>query len=141
MSDELTTDQYRALSDFRFSVRRFQQFSDNAAREAGLEPRQHQMLLAVKAATDQTMTIGDIASRLLIRHHSAVELVRRTEERDLVIRTRGARDRRQVFVQLTPLGEQSLSALSASHHRELQSAAPDLIRSLQRIIADDHAGD
>jgi DNA-binding MarR family transcriptional regulator len=137
MGDELSAERYRALSDFRYSVRRFQQFSDNAARSAGLEPRQHQMLLAIKASENATLTVGDIADRLLIRHHSAVELIRRTEERGLVTRTRGARDRRQVFVHLTSLGAQSLSWLAASHHRELQSAAPDLIRSLQRIIADD----
>lgn len=141
MGDELSPERYRALSDFRFSVRRFQQFSDNAARSAGLEPRQHQMLLAIKATDDETMNVGDIAERLLIRHHSAVELVRRTEKRGLVKRTRGARDRRQVFVQLTPAGAHALTGLAASHHRELQSAAPDLIRSLQRIIDDDLAGD
>lgn len=141
MSDDLTAEQIRALSDFRYSVRRFQQFSDSAARSAGLEPRQHQMMLAVKASEDEAMTIGEIADRLLIRHHSAVELVRRTEQRALVARTRGERDRRQVFVRLTPLGEEALIALSASHHRELQSAAPDLIRSLQRIIADGRVSD
>jgi len=141
MGDEFSMSRYRALSDFRFSVRRFQRFSDQAARDAGLVPQQHQMLLAVKAADDETMTIGDIADRLLIQHHSAVELVRRTESRGLVSRVRGARDRRQVFVQLTPQGEEALVELSASHHRELQSAAPELIRSLQRIVADDQAGD
>ena len=141
MGDELSGERYRALADFRHSVRKFQQFSDNAARSAGLEPRQHQMLLAIKAAEDETLTVGNIADQLLIRHHSAVELIRRTEERGLVTRTRGARDRRQVFVRLTPMGEQSLSGLAASHHRELQSAAPDLIRSLQRIIAEGPAGD
>ncbi|HWV35459.1 MAG TPA: MarR family transcriptional regulator, partial [Thermomicrobiales bacterium] len=107
MSDDLSADQIRALSDFRYSVRRFQQFSDSAARAAGLEPRQHQMLLAVKASDDEAMTIGEIAERLLIRHHSAVELVRRTEGRNLVTRTRGEQDRRQVFVRLTPLGEEA----------------------------------
>jgi DNA-binding MarR family transcriptional regulator len=137
MGDELSAERYRALFDFRYSVRRFQQFSENAARSAGLEPRQHQMLLAIRAADHETLTVGDIAERLIIRHHSAAELIRRTEERGLVTRTRGAQDRRQVFIQLTLLGAQSLSGLAASHHRELQSAAPDLIRSLQRIIADD----
>lgn len=137
MGDKLSAAQYRELSDFRYSVRRFQHFSDNAARAAGLEPRQHQMLLAIKASDHETMTVGDIADRLMIRHHSAAELIRRTENRGLVTRTRGAKDRRQVFIQLTALGAQSLSTLAASHHRELQSAAPDLIRNLQRIIADD----
>ena len=141
MGDELSADRYRALSEFRYSVRRFQRFSENAARSAGLEPRQHQMLLAVKAAEDETLTVGDIADRLMIQHHSAVELIRRTEERGLVTRTRGARDRRQVFIQLTAQGEEALAGLASSHHRELQSAAPDLIRSLQRIMADDAGGD
>lgn len=139
MSDDLSPEHYRALSDFRFSVRRFQQFSDNAARSAGMEPRQHQMLLAIKAAGDKAMNVGDIAERLIIRHHSAVELVRRTEERGLVTRNRCARDRRQVFIQLTSEGEQALAELAASHHRELQSAAPELIRSLQKVLDADAA--
>lgn len=141
MSDVLSLEHYRALSDFRYVVRRFQQFSDEAARAAGLVPKQYQMLLAVKAAEGETLSVGDIAERLLIQHHSAVELVSRTESRGLVSRQRGERDRRQVFVYLTPPGDEALSDLSATHHRELQSAAPDLIRNLQKIIAGDIAGE
>jgi DNA-binding MarR family transcriptional regulator len=134
MREQLSRDQYRALSDFRFLVRRFQHFSDQAARGAGLQPQQHQMLLAIKATDDETCTIGYVAERLLIQHHTAVELVARTEARGLVSRHRGENDRRQVFLRLTPAGERALVDLSSTHHRELQNAAPELIRSLRRLL-------
>lgn len=141
MGDELSMERYQALAEFRFQIRRFIRFSEDAVREAGLVPTQHQMLLAIKAAPDNVLTIGEIADRLLVQHHSAVELVARTEERGLVERQRGERDRRQVFVYLTDEGQAALASLSSSHHRELQSSAPDLIHTLQRIISDDRAGD
>lgn len=141
MREELSRDHYRALSDFRYLIRRFQRFSDDAARSIGLVPQQHQMLLAIKAADGETCAIGYIAERLFIQHHSAVELVARTESRGLVTRHRGEEDRRQVFVRLTPLGDQALAELAATHHRELQNAAPDLIRSLRQILANDLASD
>ena len=134
MREQLSHAQYRALSDFRFIVRRFQHFSDQAAREAGLQPQQHQMLLAIKAADDETCTIGDVADRLLVQHHTAVELVARTEARGFVLRQRGEADRRQVFVRLTEAGEAALADLTSTHHRELQNAAPELIQSLHRIL-------
>ncbi len=141
MGEDLSLERYQALAEFRFQIRRYVRFSEDAVREAGLVPTQHQMLLAIKAAPDQVLTIGEIADRLIVQHHSAVELVARTEERGLVERQRGQRDRRQVFVHLTDEGEAALARLAASHHRELKSLAPDLIRSLQRIIADDLTGE
>lgn len=141
MEDELSLERYQALAEFRFQIRKFMRFSEDAARAAGLAPTQHQMLLAIRAAPAQYLTVGDIAERLLVQHHSAVELVARTEERGLVERKRGERDRRHVFVFLTPEGEDALTALSTAHHRELQSAAPDLIFTLQRIVSDDRSGD
>ncbi len=134
MREQLSHDQYRALSDFRFLVRRFQHFSDEAARGAGLQPQQHQMLLAIKAADGESCTIGYVAERLLVQHHTAVELVARTDARGLVSRQRGEDDRRQVFVRLTPAGEAALADLTSTHHRELQTAAPELIQSLHRIL-------
>lgn len=136
MSGGNSIERYRALAEFRYLIRRFQRFSEDAAREAGLIPKQHQLLLTIKTADDDECTIGYVAERLLIQHHSAVELVARTEKRGYVVRRRGEQDRRQVFVRLSPEGEEALAALSSAHHRELQNAAPDLIHSLQEILAE-----
>jgi DNA-binding MarR family transcriptional regulator len=141
MSDTLSRERYQALAEFRYQLRRFQRFSDEAARAADLEPQQHQMLLAIKGADTESLTIGELAERLQIQHHSAVELVARAATRGLVVRERGETDRRQVFVGLTDAGEDALHELSSAHHRELLSAAPDLIRILQRIVADDSSRD
>jgi DNA-binding MarR family transcriptional regulator len=140
MYDEFSSERYEALAEFRFQVRRFLRFSDEAARGAGLEPQHHQLLLAIKGSPSGSLTIGGVAERLQIRHHSAVELVARAEARELVVRERGENDQRQVFVSLTGAGESALRELSAAHHRELLTAAPELIRVLQRVIGDDSPG-
>jgi DNA-binding MarR family transcriptional regulator len=136
MSDDLAKSQYEALAEFRYQIRRFQRFSEEVAREAELEPQQHQLLLAIKGSPDERLSIGAVAERLQIVHHSAVELVARASTRGLVERVRGEADRRQVFVTLTPHGAEALRELSAAHHREMQTAAPELIRILQQVIAD-----
>ncbi len=136
MTNELSQEQYEALADFRYHLRRFQSFSEQIVRAAELEPRQHQLLLAIKASPDGELTVGAIAERLQIRHHSAVELVARVEARGLVSRNRGSVDRRQVFVRLTEKGTEALRELSAMHHRELRTAAPELIKVLRRIVRD-----
>ncbi len=141
MGDELSKARYEALAEFRYQIRRFQRFSEEVARAADLEPQQHQLLLAIKGASDAQLTIGAVADRLQIQHHSAVELVARAEARGLVTRNRGETDRRVVFVTLTDAGVTALRELSAAHHREMQTAAPELIRILQRIIADEPARD
>ena len=137
MKDELSKAHYEALSAFRYAVRRFQHFSEQAARAADLEPQHHQLLLAIKGSPDDRMTVGAIAERLQIQHHSAVELVARAESRGLVHRSQGERDRRKVFVSLTGAGSDALRELSATHRRELMTAAPELIRILPRIVADE----
>lgn len=133
----LSVPDYRALADFRYQLRRFLRFSDQAARDAGLEPQQHQLLLAVKGIPDGVeATVGTLAERLQVRHHSAVELVDRMEERGLVRRMRGAADRRQVLVSLTARGEALLGRLSAAHRAEVRSIGPRLLRALGSIITD-----
>ena len=141
MTDELSKANYESLAEFRYQIRRFQRFSEEAARNADLEPQQHQLLLAVRGSADDRLTIGAIAERLQIQHHSAVELVARVEARGLVTRTQGEVDRRQVFVSITQAGATVLSALSTANRRELLTAAPELIRILQRIIAEEAGGD
>lgn len=139
MSDELSDQRYEALAAFRYQVGRFLRFSDEAARAAGLEPQHHQMLLAIRGSRTGSLTIGALSERLQIRHHSAVELAARAEARGLVMRARGEADQRQVFVSLTEAGSAALRDLAAAHHRELLTAAPELIRLLERIVDDDSA--
>ncbi len=137
MRDEFSKERYEALAEFRYQVRRFLRFSDEAARSADLEPQQHQMLLAIMGSPSERLTIGELAERLQIRHHSAVELAARAESRGLLTRERGTEDQRQVFVALTDAGTEALRELAAAHHRELLMAAPELIRILRRILVDE----
>lgn len=139
MGEELSKARYEALAEFRHQLRRYLRFSEEAARAADIEPQQHQMMLAIKGSPGESLTVGGIADRLQIQHHSAVELVARAEARGLVRRTRGETDRRQVYVDLTDSGAAVLRDLASAHHRELVTAAPELIRVLQRIITDEAA--
>ncbi|MGC1829251.1 MAG: MarR family transcriptional regulator [Candidatus Acidiferrales bacterium] len=126
---------YRALADFRYEIRRYLNFSARAARAAGLEPQQHQALLAIKGlARGSKATVGWLAGRLGIRHHSAVELGDRLEARGFVRRSRGEADRREVLLQLTRAGERLLRELSVPHRRELRTAGPRLVEALRAAM-------
>jgi DNA-binding MarR family transcriptional regulator len=119
--------EYQAVAEFRHQIRRYLRFSDGAVRRAGLEPRQYQMLLALKGLpTDVRPRIGELAEQLQIQHHSAVELVDRLEAGGLVKRQRGAEDRREVLVLLTAAGERVLRELVLHHRSELTSKGPAL---------------
>ncbi len=134
--DEPTNADYRALAEFRYQILRFLRFSERVARAAGLEPRQHQLLLAIKGLPEGRLpTIGELAERLQIQHHSAVELVDRLVERGLVARSRDAGDRRQVLVQLTAQGEAVLRELTRHHHAELRSLGPSLVLALEALLS------
>ena len=131
----LTPTDYSALGEFRYRIRGFLQFSEAAARLEGLEPQQHQLLLAIRALehTDGP-TIGALAGHLLIRHHSAVGLIDRMAERGLVERVPGTQDRRQVIVRLTAQGETKLRRLSVIHREELRHSGPLLVAALSSIL-------
>jgi len=125
---------YQALAEFRYQLRRFVRFSEEAARNAGVEPQHHQLMLAVKGKPDaEPARIGYLAERLQIQHHSAVELVDRLVGKGLISRTRGEEDRREVYVSLTPRGEHILDALTVHTRAELRSAAPALVASLRHL--------
>ena len=127
---------YRALAEFRYEIRRFLRFSENAARTAGLEPQQHQLLLALKGLpAARRPTISVLAERLQIQHHSAVELIDRLSKRGMVRRYRSRADKRQVYVRLTKQGHDVLRHLSLHHLQELKSAGPVLARVLAGAIA------
>jgi len=115
----LTDDDFRELLRFRDALRRFQRWSEGQARAAGLTPAQHQLLLAVRGH-DGDPTIGDVAEHLMLRHHSAVELVDRAERAGLLQRRPDPDDRRVVHLELTSDGESHLAALSAAHLAELR---------------------
>ena len=116
---------YRALAEFRYQIRRFLHFSERAARRAGLEPQQHQALLALKGLPDgRSATIGELAERLQIAHHSAVELVWSPGGPRADARARGVVDRRQVLLTLSPEGASVLRELSLLHRAELRATGP-----------------
>jgi DNA-binding MarR family transcriptional regulator len=123
---------YKALAQFRFQLRKFLSFSKAAAHQAGLTPQQHQALLAIKGfSRAEPVSVGDLAEFLLVRHHTAVELVDRITRLGLLTRMTDHRDSRRVFLKLTKKGEQKLRTLSKMHFQELQSISPELARILR----------
>jgi DNA-binding MarR family transcriptional regulator len=128
----LSDSEYQALAQFRYHIRRFLRFSEGAAREAGLETQQYQLLLAIKAEPTAP-TMGDVAERMQIQHHSAVELVNRGEQNGLVRRAASQSDRRKVMLQLTPKGERVLRQLARHHRAALSTMAPILVEALEQI--------
>jgi DNA-binding MarR family transcriptional regulator len=126
---------YQALAEFRYRIRCFLRFSEQAARAAGLEPQQHQLLLSIKGLpSSKKATVGVLAERMQLAHHSTVELLDRLEERGLVERRRDESDRRQVLVQITPAGEEILAELSLHHFDELGSVGPMLVEVLNTFV-------
>jgi DNA-binding MarR family transcriptional regulator len=126
---------FKAMAELRYQIRRFLRFSENAAREAGIEPQQHQLLLAVRGLPDGLKpTVGVLAERMQLQHHSTVELIDRLVDRGFLSRLRATDDRRQVFVKLTHDGEEFLKKLSLHHLQELQSAGPKFVKILQGLI-------
>jgi DNA-binding MarR family transcriptional regulator len=126
---------YRSLAAFRYEIRKFLAFSEQAARDAGIEPQQHQMLLAVRGLPEGVRpTIGAVAERLCVQHHTAVALVDKLEARGLIRRKRSEVDRREVLLQVTQEGLELLRALSTLHRDQLQTVGPALLNALQTII-------
>lgn len=134
MSNQTKPIDYVALAELRYQIRRFLRFSEEASRAAGIEPQQHQLLLAIKGLPEDRMpTIGTLAERLQLQHHSAVELVDRSVQRNLVRRVRGTSDQRQVFIRLTAKGERTLRDLSVHHRDILREAGPGLVEVLNAL--------
>ena len=130
------------MAELRYQIRRFLRFSENAARQAGIEPQQHQLLLAVRGLPDVLKpTIGVLAERMQLQHHSTVELIDRLVERGFLFRLRSTDDKRQVLVKLTHNGEEFLKRLSLHHLQELQSAGPTFVKVLQSLIEESSSAD
>ena len=123
------------MAELRYQIRKFLRFSENAARQAGIEPQQHPLLLAIRGLPDgASPTIGVLAERMQLQHHSTVELVDRLVDRNFLCRLRSTNDRRQVLVKLTHNGEELLEKLSLHHLEELQSAGPTFVKVLNSLI-------
>jgi DNA-binding MarR family transcriptional regulator len=116
----LSKHDFEALARFRFGIRRYLRFSEDAVRRHGLTPQQYQLLLALKGFPGRDWaTVGEVAERLQLRHHSTVELVTRAQRQGLVDRAPHPDDGRAVRVVLTASGERLLGELSALHRDQL----------------------
>lgn len=132
---KLTLSDYQALAEFRHQIRKFLYFSGQAVETSGLEQGQYQLMLAIKGIPDGLRPrIRELADRMYIQHHSAVELVNRLESRGYVRREKTPEDRRAVLLTLTPRGERVLEELARHHRDELRTAGPALAAVLQRIV-------
>lgn len=137
MGSRLDDDDYRKILEFRSSIRRFLHWSERMATEAGITSTQHQLLLAIKGSDPSGITIGQVAEILLLRHHSAVELVDRAETSRLVRRIEDPVDRRIVRVVLTKEGESALEEVTLANFDELMRLGPRLARLLEQVSAED----
>ncbi|MCA9775590.1 MAG: winged helix-turn-helix transcriptional regulator [Candidatus Eremiobacteraeota bacterium] len=132
--EEVSQHEYETLAAFRHSIRKFLHFSEQAAREAGLPPRQHQALLAIRGAkSNEPLTVGDLANLLVSKPHTVSELVNRLEMQGLVMKCPGKQDARQVVIELTKEGVETLAILTAAHRDELRRLGPVLVKLLSRF--------
>jgi DNA-binding MarR family transcriptional regulator len=132
--EKLEKTQYETLAAFRYALRRFIHFSEQAAETVGLTPQQHQAMLAIIGFPGRDcITIGELAERLQLRHHSAVGLVDRMVADKLVERELSREDRRKVLIRLTAAGEGKLEKLSAMHRQQLTQVGPEISSLLERL--------
>lgn len=131
---QLSKTQYETLAAFRYALRQFLHFSEEAAQGAGVTPQQHQALLAIKGFPERdSVTVSELAERLQLRHHSAVGLIDRLVSEKLVLRTPSDKDGRQVLIRLTSRGEKVLGKLSSAHSKQLKQIGPKLKLLLNRL--------
>lgn len=135
MRKRISDSEYAALAELRYRIRQFLRGSDDTAEAAGLEPQQYQMLLAIRAlAGEDEANIGDLAKRLLIRHHSAVGLIDRLETHGYVRRDRTRGDQRQVSVTLLPRGQRALEQVVSQRVHELRGSGHALVAAISAIL-------
>lgn len=140
----LSDSDYQALGQFRRAIREFLAFSQEGALEHGLTSQQHQALLAIRTHHGvEPMTIGELAECLMIKSHSAVGLVARLEERDLVVRRASDEDRRRALLELRPRGAEVLEAISLRNLGKIGHAADildEIVRTVRELKATGHLG-
>jgi DNA-binding MarR family transcriptional regulator len=135
MAEKTNIPDFKSMAELRYQIRRFLRFSETVARQAGIEPQQHQLMLAVRGLPENLKpTIGVLAERMQLQHHSTVELIDRLVDRGFLCRLRSTDDRRQVLVKLTHEGEKFLKSLSLHHLEELQTTGPTFVKVLQNLI-------
>jgi DNA-binding MarR family transcriptional regulator len=135
MAERITSGEYRALAELRYRIRMFLREGDATAIGEGLEPQQYQMLLAIRGLEDgESATVGTLAERLAIKHHSAVELIDRLERHGFVRRSRDRQDRRQVRVLLLPRGEKALASVAKERISELRASGAALVRTIETLL-------
>ena len=126
---------YRQLAEFRYCIRQFLHFSEEAARSHGIEPQQHQLMLAIKGLPEGTRaTVTALSQRLCLRHHSTVELIDRLVGQRAVVRRPSDLDHREVLIELTPHGEELLHRLSVLHWQELRVSGPAFFEALSALL-------
>jgi len=139
MNQPMTDTDYQALAAFRTGLRQFLRFSEDVARSAGLTPRQHQLLIAIRGHSgSQPPTIGELAEALQLRHHSVVELIDRAADHGLVERMPTHEDQRRVAVAITPAGDDVLRSLSVAHRAEIRQLE-SVVRQMTASFADPEA--
>lgn len=135
MPTSVSSSDYQALAEIRYRIRCFVNFSEASARAVGLEPQQHQLLLAIRGLRPGVLpTIRCLAERLQIQHNSAVELVRRSVANGLVVKRASERDRREVLLEIAPKGGRVLEKLALAHRTELRSMAPVLLEAVEVLV-------
>lgn len=129
----LLQEDYETLAAFRFELRRFLNFSELAAKALGMTPQQHQSLLAIRAASNRILTIGELAEQLFIQPHTASELADRMAALGWVERRVNSADRRRVALGLTGKAEDLLSKMSSTHRAEVKRISGTLTALLARL--------
>ncbi len=134
MDEPVSQQDYETLAAFRYALRQFLHFSEQAAEKVGLTPQQYQALLAIRGHTDRVgISIGELAERLKLKHHSVVGLIDRLSALKLVARSNDKADRRKVLVNLTAKGLQTLEKLAAAHREQLRRLGPEMKRLLEQL--------
>jgi DNA-binding MarR family transcriptional regulator len=135
MPGRVTENEYRALGELRHLIRKFVQEGDVTAKQAGLEPQQYLLLLAIRGLPPgQAATISTLADRLSLRHHSTVELIDRMEAHGYVKRVRGREDRRQVLISLQPHGVRLLERVVQQRMIELRANGRALVAAISALL-------
>lgn len=133
VGDGLSQSDYETLAAFRYELRRFLQFSEQAAKSVGLTPQQHQALLAIRAAPTGALAIGELAEQLFVQPHSASELADRLIALDLLRREVAQDDRRRTCLRLTAMATERLDRMSTAHRAEVIRIRPTLTSILRRL--------
>ena len=131
----LSCTEYQILAEFRYQLAGFLRRRKDAARAAGLQPQQYELLLAITGLDSvRPPTIKELANQLCLEHHTVVELADRLEKKGLVLRESSGEDKRVVLLRVTPSGQRVLSPIVRYSLAQLREEAPLLIQSLRRIL-------